>query len=805
MALPELTARPEIECAHCGLPVPPALVRADAGEQFCCAGCQRVFHLLAEHGFERFYELADGERRPARTTSRGYDELDDDGFLARNSEPLGDGCRRTRLYLEGVHCTACVWLVERVPRLLPGVREARLDLGRQMAEVVWDPEVVSLSRVARAIDDLGYPVHPYRGADRLALRRRQERALLIKIAVAGAAAGNVMLIAAALYAGLFGAMGAEHESLFRWASLVITVPAVVYAGQGFFRGAFAALRARTLHMDLPIAIGLGAGAVWGAVNTVRGTGEIYFDSVTALIFLLLCGRWVQLRQQRKAADATELLYSLTPGTARLVVGEGERTVPIEALTVGDEVEVAAGETVPVDGVITRGATAVDRALLTGEHLPENVSVGDAVHAGTLNTAAPMRVRATATGDETRVGRLMHAIEELARRRAPIVQLADRIAGWFVAVALALAAVTFAAWWYLDATRAFDNAVALLIVTCPCALGLATPLAVSVAIGRAARRGILVKGGDTIERLAQPAVIYADKTGTLTRGELVLGRWHGDAACLRRVAALEAHSVHPIGRALAAAGDGDAPIATGVEERFGVGIRGTVDGVRVEVVAPAAAGPMPMSWRARIDAIADAGGTPVVVREDGALAGVAGLRDQLRPDATATVERLRHAGYRVKLLSGDDPRAVRAIGAELGIDESDCLGGATPENKLARVRHAAARGRVIMIGDGVNDAAALSAATCGIAVRGSAEASLRSADVFIDRPDLAAVVELIEGSRATLRVIRRNLGFSLGYNVIGASLAITGLIHPLIAAVMMPLSSITVIASSVRGGGFRRTP
>jgi P-type Cu2+ transporter len=809
------------DCTHCGLPVPPGLVVAGAAEQFCCAGCRTVHAVLHDQGLERYYDLVDDARpRPARVSGRSYDEFDDPAFQRLYVEDAADGLRAVSLYLEGVHCTACVWLVEKLPALVAGVVESRLDLGRRMALVRWDPEVVALSLIARRLDSLGYAVHPYRGVDRQAMRRREDRALLTRIGVAGAVAGNVMLLAIALYAGMFSDMGAEWETFFRWISLAVTVPAVLYSGSVFYRGALAALRARSLHMDLPITIGIGAGFAWGAANTVRGVGEIYFDTITMLIFLLLIGRWLQARQQKRAADATELLFALTPSAARRVEDGVVREVAVQSLVPGDVVEVRAGDTVPVDGQVVGGRSTINAAVLSGESRPVEVNEGREVHAGTLNVAGRIRVRASATGEETRIGKLAHRIEEYARRRAPIVLLADRIAGAFVASALALAALTFALWVQVDVRHALENAIALLIVTCPCALGMATPLAMSVAVGRAARRGMLIKGGDAIERLAHPGTLLLDKTGTLTRGELAVVDWYGDDV-RAQVAALEAGSAHPLARALVAHGAlpaaghagsagpdahaGTLPVASDVREAPSLGVTGTVDGVAYTVGSPdyvaSRCGGMPPSFAGVVADLAGRALTPIAVARDRQVVALIGLGDPIRPDARATLDRLRAEGWDVGILSGDHPRVVHAVGAQLGIEPERRRGGLLPEEKLAIVRAAADRGRVVMVGDGVNDAAALAAATCGVAVHGSAEASLAAADVFIDRPGLAPLAELFAGARATVAVIRRNLAFSLAYNAVGVTLAMTGVIHPLIAAVLMPFSSLTVVASSARTRAF----
>jgi Cu2+-exporting ATPase len=598
--------------------------------------------------------------------------------------------------------------------------------------------------------------------------------------------------------------------------MIVSLPALGFAAMPFFRGALAALSARRLHLDLPIAIGIVAGLVWGTANVVRGVGEIYFDSLGMLVFLLLSARWLQSRQHRRAASAAELLLALTPSIARRVEGDQVREVPLEAIAVGDIVEVRAGDTVPVDGEIVTGggvgagASTLDAGLLTGESRPVEVRIGDDVCAGTVNLSAPLRVRATATGESTRLGRLAARIDELSARRPAIQRFVDATAGRFVAVVLAVAALTVIAWSRLDPGAAVEHAMALLVVTCPCALALATPLTVGFALGRAARRGILIKGGDALERLARPGVIVLDKTGTITEGRIALASWRGDASVRALAAALERHSAHPLARAMVAASPVVAPVPamSDVREEIGRGIRGTVEGRDVAVgshgwIIPRAT--VSPEIRAHIDALAAAGETPVVIAVDGVAVAVAGFADPVRSDAATAVRALRRRGWQVQLLSGDDPRVVRRVGAQLGLAAERCRGGASPEDKLATVTALAAQGPCVMVGDGVNDAGALAAATCGVAVSGSAEASIEAADVLVRAPGLTPLVELVEGASGALAAIRRCLRVSLAYNLLGGALAVTGLIHPLLAALMMPLSSLTVLALASRARAFRSRP
>jgi Cu2+-exporting ATPase len=790
---------PAVACDHCGLPVPTGLVDNHAERQFCCNGCRTVYELIHGCGLDRYYRLRDQAPGAVatRATGRSYESYDDPGFAERHCRPAPGGHMRTEFYLEGVHCAACVWLVERLPRVAPGVIEARLDIRRALVRVTWDPQVASLSRLASALDRLGYPPHPARDARTRLLRRNEDRRFLIRIAVAGAATGNVMTLAFALYGGTFSGIEAPHATLFRWVSMVLGLLALAWPGSVFFQGAWAALRTRTAHLDLPIALGLLVGGIAGTIHTVLGRGEVYFDSLTMLVFLLLVGRWLQLRQQRWSADAVELLFSMTPTSARRVDPDGIREVPIESLARTDLVEVRAGETIPADGDIENGDSSIDAAWLTGEPNPVSVGPGSRVYAGTINVSAPVRIRVLEAGTSTRAAGLMRLVEEGTRHRPPIVRFADRIAGWFTLVVIVLAAGTFLAWLAVDPSRAPDAAAALLIVSCPCALGLATPLAFTAAIGRAARRGILIKGGDCLETLAGRGSIFIDKTGTVTEGRVSLASWHGDAALRPVVAALERSCSHPVARALVSGLAGDtaafAPDAV-LEQAFRQGLVGRAGGQAITVGSStfvrARAAHMPSELSEQEQALVEAGLTPVLVASGDRIVAVAGLGDAIRPDSAEAVRLCRELGWEASLLSGDHPRVARTVGARLGLPDSAITGGAAPEDKLQVIRAATARGPVVMVGDGVNDAAALSAATVGIAVHGGAEASLAAADVYLARPGLSPVIELLHVARGTVRAIRVSFAASLVYNLVAVGLAATGVITPLIAAVLMPLSSFT---------------
>ena len=805
----------DVPCAHCGLPVPKGrIVEGGPPEaQFCCGGCEAVYTVIHKLGLQSYYKVKQRqavEARPAKITGAGYAAFDHEAFITRCCEDRPDRLRTTSFYLEGVHCAACLWLVEKLPGVVPGVVESRLHMGKSLVRLTWQPERVKLSQIASALDSLGYPPHPAKDVQADAVVTRESRRELIRIGVAGAAVGNAMILAICLYQGYFTGIEDQYATLFRWVGMGLSIVAMAWPGAVFFRGAWSAIRTRTAHMDLPIALGLIAGGIAGTVNTIRGQGEVYFDTLAVLVFLLLVGRAIQRRQQRRAADAVEQLFRLTPVSARRVDERGTLSeVPIEALRTGDTVELHANESVPVDGRITEGQSHFDQSLLTGESKPVAVGPGGQVHAGSVNLSSTVRVSVEATGERTRVGALIELIEQSARDKAPAVQTADRLAVWFVSIVVSLAVMTFGFWLMRDPAHAAEHAVALLIVACPCALGLATPLTLAVTIGRAAGRGILIKGGAALERMAEPATILLDKTGTVTLGKTTLVSWHGDESITPLVAAIESHSSHRVAKALTESLDlPDGLHAENVSQTHDGGIIGQVNGNTLTIGSPDFLKRCQAPFSAWVDeTISTLTGqclTPVLFAMNGEVRAVTGLGDAIRPDARDSIDELKRRGWRIALVSGDHGEVVKHVAEQLGIAPEMIHGNVMPEQKVALVKQYLADGPVVMVGDGVNDAAALASATIGIAVHGGAEASLAAADIYLAKPGLAPIISLADASKRVLKAIHRGLGVSLAYNAVGVSLAAAGLIHPLIAAVLMPISSLTVLSMAVTTRAFKPT-
>jgi P-type Cu2+ transporter len=794
-------------------------------EKFCCAGCRFVYRMIHEHGLQSFYEIkeravtdTDGGR-PARVEGGRYLHFDDPAFVEQYVRGAAEDFSQVEFYLPDMYCAACVWLLEKLPELVKGVRECRVDFGRLKTFVSYDPREVKLSAIASSLDRFGYPPAPAKLKGRDDSGKSAEKQHLLRMGVAGFCAGNIMLLAICLYQGVFTGIEQKFEEYFRWVSMMLALPVMLYSAVPFYRTAIGGLRMGRLHIDLPIVFSIVLAFVLSVFNTMTGRPDVYFDSITALVFLLLAGRWFQRRGMQRASAALELSGSFLPLMAEKKTASGVAEVYSGALVPGDLVLVRKGSVVPADGKVSEGTSTLNNAVLTGESLPVPATSGSLVFAGTSNVEADLIVEVLACGEDSRVGRLLQNLEREAHRPAAIVELADRVGAWFVVVLFILAAGTGVFWLSSGIFVAIDRVLALLVLACPCALGLATPVALSVALARAARSGLLIRGSDTIERIVNLRQIYFDKTGTLTEGVLTVVECDILASSERRiwkvVEELESVSTHPVAASLlkfanskeTPAGDGE-NLFRETENFQGKGVMGTAhDGSLWRIGS--------WSW---IQEYADGGSavsviqkmlrsslSPVVLAKDQQIVAVFGIGDTPRKDALETIEWFRREGFKMGILSGDDPAIAQAIGRELGFKENEVHGGLSPEDKLSFIRRSGAETQVAMVGDGMNDAAALGAASVGIGVHGGAEICLKKADVFAARAGIEPVQRLFVGARRTMRVIHRNIVFSLIYNAAGATAAILGYIDPLVAAILMPLSSITVISSSLLAKTFEVNP
>ncbi len=721
---------------------------------------------------------------------------------------------RTAVDLEvsGMTCGSCAARVERTLARQPGVDEAAVNLATERARIVYDPDEIALDDLVRAVSKAGYGLAPIEettadaGSSGEGSHGRRDTdgtgAWSARLLVAWPLAVVVLVLS----------MGFMHETWARWSALVLTIPVQFWAGWPFLHQAAVRARARSANMDTLIAVGTLSAFGYSAYEVVLDSpmGEHYLDSAALIVAFLLLGRYFEARAKARASDAIRALLELGAKEATLVVGDVERSVPVDQVRVGDLVRVRPGEKVPVDGEVVQGRSAVDESMLTGESVPVDKAPGDAVTGATVNREGALLVRATAVGADTALAHIARLVSEAQGTKAPVQRLADRVAGVFVPVVIAIAAATFAGWAALagDPRGGLVAAVAVLIIACPCALGLATPTAIMVGTGRGAALGVLIRGGEVLERSKQVDTVVFDKTGTLTRGEMALtdvcpvpGTGADDVMAV--AAAVERASEHPVAAAIvagAAARGLAVPPATEFTSVPGKGARATAGGdialVGRRLLLDEAGVEVPAGVSDDAAALEAAGRTTVYVAWGGAVRGVLGVADTVRDEAAATVAELHRLGVSVVILTGDNERTARAVAGAVGADR--VVAGVLPGGKVAEVRALQEAGQVVaMVGDGVNDAPALAQSDLGIAIGTGTDVAIEAAGVTLLSADLRGVPRAIRLSRRTFRTILQNLGWAFGYNLAALPLAAFGLLNPIVAGAAMACSSVSVVANSLR--------
>lgn len=790
-------------CYHCGEPVPPGVelsVEIDGESRpMCCSGCRAVATLIDASGLGRYYDFRDRlPERPEGDALGDYAAWDRAAVLDYHASTGRDGRRTLVLVLENVHCAACAWLVGRYLGAMPGVSESRLDVGDGRLRLSFDPERTPLSRIASALEQLGYPPHLDTPDSSVERDRNERRRMLRYLMVAALGMMQVMSYALANYIGAFQGMDPETEHFFKLISMLVAVPVALYAGQPFYRSALKHLAQRHLGIDVPVAAALLLALFASVLITLFGAGEVYFDSVVMFLFFLLLGRFaVMLARQRSSAIHSALARAL-PDHARRITPSGVESVGVVELCAGDRVLVGDGEVVPADGRVLEGHGRVDESLLSGESEPRGRAVGDPVLAGSLVAGGSLTVEIDAVGRSTVLSGIVELLSEARRRRPRLARLADRAAGVFIGVILVSAGVA-AVWWGMhDPARVIPISLAMLVVACPCALALGTPTALAAATRSLAEEGVLTANPDALEALPRITHVVLDKTGTLTepRMDIVESRSDEPGTTLPIAAALERASVHPIASAFRAHDDGRSVLAA--ESEAGAGVSGRVDGERW--------------WLGRPDWVAERTGRTVDVPADGiwvALAAERGpiarfrLDSRLRRGAAELIDGMRGNGIEVWLASGDRVANVARLAESLGIEHARA--GLSPEQKLDLVAELQAGGaRVAMIGDGINDAPVLAGADIAIALAEGAAIARTQADLVATGRDLRPLVGLFRRAPLARRVIRQNLTWALLYNVSALPLAAAGWIPPWAAAIGMSASSLAVVLNAQRLGR-RRAP
>lgn len=791
------------ECYHCGLPVPadssyPVTILGQQRDM-CCPGCQAVANAIVDGGMSDFYKHRTTNAITPQTAVPDllremelYDKPELQRSFVRNE---GENIKQASLIMEGIVCAACVWLNERHVGNLPGVINFTVNYATHRAQLKWDDSQTHLSEILREIANIGYLAHPFDPGRQEQLYKKERAIALKRLAVAGFGAMQVMMLAVALYAGEHHGIAENMKQFFRWVSLFIATPVILYSARPFFSGARNDLRRRRLGMDVPVALAIGGAFIASCYATLSQSGEVYFDSVTMFTFFLLSGRFLEMGARQRAGQAAEELVKLLPAMATRLTETGEEVVPVAELVPGDRIRVRPGDGIPADGHILAGISSVDESLLTGESLPVSKSAGNRVTGGTTNVESPLEIEVDKVGEETVLAAIRRLLDRAQGEKPAIALLADKVAGYFVAALLLVAVLVGGGWYLVEPDRAFWVVLSVLVVTCPCALSLATPAAMTAATGGLTRLGVLTTRGHALETLAQTTHILFDKTGTLTTGKLQLAKVKTladltEAQCLRIAAALEQASEHPVARLLASQVS-EPPLAEGLVATPGQGIEGQVEGGRYRIGKVEYA-----LGHTRQDDQVGAYSVALLATTEGTALAEFWLSDRVRSDARQAVEALQSAGLHVGMLSGDRAEVAGHVASELGIQ--DWQASLSPEKKLAAIKALQDEGAVVaMVGDGVNDAPVLAGAQVSVAMGSGTQLAQASADMVLLSGQLIQLVAAREMAIRARKIVRQNLAWAIVYNLVALPLASLGFLAPWMAAIGMSASSLLVVLNALR--------
>ena len=776
-------------CTLCGL--------ASGEAPFCCAGCQNVYAILVESG----------------VVSSGQDFRDTElfqrslklGLISNAAQPTAQApvppdaeTSEAVFHIGGMWCASCGWLIEHALTRVRGIAAAEVMFTSDLLKVRYCPRFVPQERIVERVASLGYRAQEYTGSSAPADAERKD--LLLRTGIAAFLSMNVMMFSLVVYAGYFEPITASYGRYIPFLLMALATPSVFYCAAPILRIAWAGARAGVLRMESLLAMGILMAYGYSAVETFHGGHRVYFDTACAIVTLVLTGKAIERAAKARAMRALTLLHRLMPGKARIVQDGRERFVSVEALQPGAIFRVKSGERVAADGIVVEGRSHADESVLTGESAPVPKAVGASVVSGSINMGGVLEIRVTRAGAESTLERIVRTVEQAAASRTKMERSVDRVARLFIPAVLALAAITFAGWQVHTGRpgTALMHAIAVLVIACPCALGIATPLALTAAVAAAGRRGILVSDTRVLETIRGVHVVILDKTGTATLGEFALLESAGDTSRMAELAAVEAWSEHPVARALALVGQALPPAnnllprARDVTVFPGRGIMGSVDGTRYFLGNRA----LMEELSAKSAEFPHLAGSLVYFGWEGEVRGALSFGERVRPEAAALCADLRRRGIRTMLLSGDTRDATAAVARQIGADE--WIAEALPERKVAIIRQLQQQGKVVaMIGDGVNDAPSLAQADLGIALGSGADIAMQAAPLVLMGRSLAAVSETLDLARRTFAIVRQNLFWAFAYNVVGITLAMAGVLNPILAAAAMVLSSLSVIGNSRR--------
>jgi len=792
------------DCYHCGEPVPdgPAILAQIRGAErsMCCIGCKAVAEFIDSSGLDAFYqyrETPESEMNltPEETDWNRYESAD----LLNRYVHAADGRAEATIDVGGMYCAACVWLFDNALNCVDGIESIDVNPATRRSVIRWDNELVSFSQVLRSIAQVGFKPTPIAAGEAADLRDDDHKIALKRLIVAAAAGMQVMMFAVALYAGDYFGIEGGIEKFLRTVSLLVTTPIVFYSARPFFAGAWRGIRALTPGMDLPVSIAIAAAFTASAWATWTESGEIYFDSVAMFVFFLSATRFLEMRARHRSDDHAQALHALLPDTAIRIRDGASETVVLDKIRRGDVLGIRPGDVLPADGELLEGQLSVDESMLTGESLPVQRTPGQAVFAGALVRQGNAKLTVTSTGASTSLAEIGRMLDRARADRPPIALLADRVAGYFVAGVLLVTAIAAVAWLNIDPPRAFEVALATLVVTCPCALALATPAAIAAATTRLARSGFLLVHSRILDIMDQSSVLVFDKTGTLTRGQPVVLGTHrladnapAEDELFAIAASIERSSEHVLARAFTPAKESQCPLPDDVTVTPGAGVEATLDEKRYRIghasfVAALSDDTVPAT---------DSEETVVYLGDEKQVLARFDIGDELRSDAIESIRALRSAGYRAVIASGDRTASVQRVADQLGVDT--WYAGLAPADKLDLVRGFQENGKVVvMIGDGINDAPVLAAADASIALDAGTALARASADAVSLGRKLGVIVQATAVARATRRIIQQNITWAVAYNVTAVPLAVSGVLAPWMAAIGMSLSSLIVVLNALR--------
>lgn len=824
------------DCFHCGLPLPKGLdlkVTIEGRAQpMCCHGCEAVARAIINAGHEHFYRV----RTSASVTGEDlvpeflrdikiYDDPDlQKQFVHQVSNSESDTSSNTEreisLIIEGITCAACVWLNERHIASLPGVMSVQVNYATHRAWLRWDDATIQLSEILQAIHSIGYKALPFDSSRQHDMQQRESRDQLKRLAVAGIFGMQVMMISVTLYTGAWSGMAQSYEVFFSWLSLLLTIPVMLYSAPVFFRSAWKDIVHHQVGMNVPVSLAIGVAFVASAISTVTGEGHLYFDSVVMFVFFLLASRYFESMARRRGAQSVERLAHALPVMANRLsayhnqlghsqLGHQSERVVASALAVGDLLLIKPGESVPADGKVVEGCSNIDESVLNGESRPVPKTVGDRLIGGSVNIDNPLQLEVESIGADTMLSSIQRMIDKVQSEKSPVAQLADRIASRFIIAVLVIVAGVAIFWFFKSPEHWLEIALASLIVTCPCALSLATPTVISTALSRLQSQGLLVTHGNVLEKLDRVTHVVFDKTGTLTQGEPVLTNIYNDESmesndCLNIAAALEVHSEHPLAKAIikgAASAQlprADRLVASDLVNYPGGGLSGIIDGQTytigsIDFIQQQTNLSVPKNW---LTAIQVTTATAVVLSSADRMLSLFTLEDTLRSDAADLISKLHHDGKQVILMSGDRELAVQKVAEQVEIDEY--YSGLSPKQKMDKVLAMQAnKAVVLMVGDGVNDAPVLAAADVSIAMSNATSLAKTSADAVLMNNQLSTITYSLQMARRSRNNIRQNFGWALGYNFCAIPAAAMGLVMPWMAAIGMSVSSLIVVLNALR--------